>query len=101
MHAHQLLHKLVSKSLSFMHKARLSILLKVVLSLSCDGQLQLTALGRNLRGAAKVKNKIKSVDRLLSNKNLFSERHLIYKTFGTKLLKNALEARIIIKVIWN
>lgn len=96
MHASLFLHNFVSKSLSFIHKIRLKILLASVFSLMNDGRLTLTSLGRNLQGQAKVKNKIKSIDRLLGNSKLFKESFHIYKQLSKKLLVGATEAVILI-----
>lgn len=61
-----------------------------------DGRLTLTSLGRNLQGQAKVKNKIKSIDRLLGNSILFKESYHIYRQLSQKLLAGAKEAVILI-----
>jgi hypothetical protein len=96
MHASPFLHNFVSKSLSFIHKVRLNILLASVFSLMNDGKLTLTSLGRSLPGSAKVKNKIKSIDRLLGNKKLLEESFQIYYQLVKKLLIGASEAVVIL-----
>lgn len=96
MHAALFLHNFVSKSLSFVHKMRLKILLASVFSLMNDGRLTLTALGRNLQGTSKVKNKIKSIDRLLGNSKLFKESFEIYLQLSKKLLVGAKEAVLLL-----
>lgn len=96
MHAQLFLHNIVSKSLSFVHKTRLKILLETVFSLINNGRLTLSSLGQNLSGAAKVKNKIKAVDRLLGNKLLNKNSFYIYQALSKKLLNNAREATILL-----
>ncbi len=46
----------------------------------------LTGLGRRLSSSAKIKHKIKKVDRLLGNKHLQQERVEIYKQLSRKLI---------------
>lgn len=96
MHAPLFLHNFVSKSLSFVHKIRLKILIASVFSLMNEGTLTLTALGRNLPGSAKVKNKIKSIDRLWGNKKLLGDSFQIYHELARKLLFGAPEAVVIL-----
>lgn len=96
MHDQLFLHNLISKSLSFIHKARLKILLGTVFSLINNGRLTLSSLGQNLTGTAKVKNKIKAVDRLLGNKLLRKDSFYIYQALSKKLLNNAHEATILL-----
>lgn len=96
MHAQLFLHNIISKSLFFVHKTRLKILLATVFSLINNGRLTLSSLGQNLTGNAKVKNKIKSVDRLLGNKLLGKDSFYIYQALSKKLLTNAHEATILL-----
>ena len=58
MHAQKLLHKLLQKSAIIGHEKRLDCLLKAVESVTHQGKLSLTSIGRHLRGQAKVKHKI-------------------------------------------
>ena len=96
MHVGQFLHKLLFKSLSQIHKTRLLALYQTVLSLIDNGQLTLTLLGRNMQGRSRVKHKIKKVDRLLGNKNLYNEQFLIYKNLSQRLFKHLTDAVIIV-----
>lgn len=90
------LHKLVRPALPNMHKSRLDALIDTTDSLLNESQLTLTELGRHLRGSAKVKHKIKRVDRLLSNKHLYNERFDIYQALMDRMLAHLNEAVIII-----
>ena len=72
-----------------MHKKRFNILSEVVMTLLEGAKLTLTNIGRHMKGSAKVKNKIKKVDRLLKNKNLQEERSYIYQQLSYLLLKSA------------
>lgn len=90
------LHKFVSNALPKVHKTRLNALVCTVSSLLDQGKLTLTALGRNMRGNALVKHKIKRVDRLLGNDNLIADKFYIYNQLANNILKNLTEAVIIV-----
>lgn len=61
------------------HAARLSAVLDVSAGLRHSQNLSLSELGRNLPGNAKLKNKIKKVDRLEGNKALHNELFTLYQ----------------------
>jgi hypothetical protein len=90
------LHKFVSPALPNMHKTRLNALIDTTGSLLNESQLTLTDLGRHMRGTAKVKHKIKRVDRLLSNKILHVERFDIYQALINRIFAHLTEALIIV-----
>lgn len=84
MHISSLLHKHLKKSLPFFNKATLQRLLAVSNTLlTGTTNLALTNLGRSLSGEAKVKNKIKAIDRLLGHERLYEERVNIYKALAS------------------
>ena len=58
------LHNALRDSCSTIHTARLNAVLDVAAGLRSSKNLSLSELGRNLPGNAKLKNKIKKVDRL-------------------------------------
>lgn len=93
------LHKFVFNALPEVHKTRRNALICTVASLLDQGKLTLTALGRNMRGKALVKHKIKRVDRLLGNDNLIADKFYIYKQLANNLLKNL--TQIVIIVDWS
>lgn len=96
MQVNRLLHKFIKNTLPKIHKTRLRALIKVVDSLLNNSYLTLSSLGKNLSGDALVKNKIKLVDRLLSNKNLISEKKYIYKAFNARILNSITRAVVIV-----
>ena len=73
-------------------------MLAAVQALTNGAQATVTSLGRGRMGAAYVKHKIKRVDRLLSNAQLYQERHAIYGAMTGRLLKCLPE--VIIAVDW-
>lgn len=99
MHGLQLLHTLLSKSCSKIHSIRLKALEDAVSSLLINNKLTLVQIGRHLSGPARIKNKIKKVDRLLGNKYLYQEREEIYRALCCKLISSS--SRPIILVDWS
>jgi hypothetical protein len=59
-------------------------------------KLSLTSLGRKTTGSAKVKHKIKAVDRLLGNYHLNEEKIDIYKTLTTKIIGQLQEIDVLV-----
>lgn len=76
--ANTLLMKYFEDECSFIHEARLNALFDVTEALQHSQGLTLSAVGRRLSGNISVKNKIKKVDRLLSNKHLHNELSGLY-----------------------
>ena len=73
------LYNSLSESCSEIHTTRLNAVLDVATGLRNSQNLSLSELGRNLPGDAKLKNKIKKVDRLEGNKALHNELFSIYQ----------------------
>ena len=99
MQAQKLLHTLLKKSAVIGHEKRHHCLLRAVSSALHQGKLALTSLGRHLGGAAKVKNKIKSMDRLIGNEELMRERSAIYEVISSTLLDGL--KQIVVLVDWS
>lgn len=99
MHVPQLLHTTLKKSLPNMHSQRLSSLLDVANSLLHHGKLALSSLGRHMPSKAKVKHKIKKVDRLLGNGQLRCERIGIYRSLAHQAI--GAKKRITVLVDWS
>ena len=74
-------------SCSKIHKTRLNAVLDVASSLRNSQNLSLSELGRNLPGDAKLKHKIKKVDRLEGNKILHNELFYLYKGLSSFVFK--------------
>ena len=70
-----------NNALSSFHATRINSLFKACWSLTKQADLTISSLGRHLEGAAYVKHKIKSVDRLIGNSHLHRELPAIYKDF--------------------
>ncbi len=92
----KLLHNHLSSSCPQIHIKRLSSLLTAVNGAVEHGKLSVTGLGRHIRGKAKVKNKIKQVDRLLSNQHLHRERIALYQAQAELLVGNAKEISVVV-----
>lgn len=70
-----------NNALSCFHRTRTNSLFKACWSLTKHAHLTISSLGRHLEGAAYVKHKIKSIDRLIGNSHLHRELPAIYKNF--------------------
>jgi len=99
MHTVKVLHKLLSQSVPSIHTARLKSFIATVQSLSHGASATVTSLGRGLFGLTYDKHKIKRVDRLLSNAQLYQERHSIYCALTRRLLLGLSE--VIIAIDWS
>jgi len=96
MQAQKLLHKLLKKSAVIGHKKRLDCVLRAVESVTRQGKLSLTSIGRHLGGQARVKHKIKSVDKLLGNEQLREERESIYDLLSATVLGGLKEVLVVV-----
>jgi hypothetical protein len=99
MQAKQVLHKLLQKVCSGMHKARHTALFVNVMAALRGEVLTVTHLGRSITSEAKEKHRIKRADRLLSNRRLHHERRTIYASLTQWLLGN--KQRPVISVDWS
>ena len=95
MHKLQLLHETLKKSLNI-HSTRLKRVISSTASLLNGANLALTSLGRKTKGYAKPKNKIKAVDRLLGNHNLYDEQCDIYSVLATMVIDKLTEVDILV-----
>ena len=86
MQASQVLHKLLQKVCSEMHKRRRTALFVNVMAALHGEVLTVTHLGRAIRSEAKEKHCIKRADRLLSNRRLQGERVEIYSALSQQLI---------------
>ncbi len=99
MQAKQVLHKLLQKIGSQMHKMRRTALAVNVMAALHGEVLTVTQLGRSITSRAKEKHCIKRADRLLSNRRLQAERLGIYSSL-TQWLIGAKQRPVII-IDWS
>ena len=79
MHTRSLLDAWLRRNCSFIHRARLKALVKLVDSLLVGGKATVAELGRNMRTLAYEKHAIKCADRLIGNRHLAAERMAVYR----------------------
>jgi len=99
MPACQLCQKFFRNALASVHCYRRNALLDAAAALSGDAPLTLTGIGRSLPGRARVKAKIKRVDRLLGNERLHRELPLIAKNIAAMLTEHL--SWCVIAVDWS
>lgn len=83
----KLLHNMLKKELSFIHKIRLNSLMDVVKTATTTNKLYLTGLGRSLINKCKTGSNIQKVDRLVGNNHLHKERIYFYKVMLATVIK--------------
>ncbi|WFW23098.1 IS4 family transposase [Citrobacter braakii] len=83
---HTVCQKFFSTSFAGIHSYRINALVDMSVALSRGADLTLTSLGRYLPGAARVKNKIKRVDRTLGNDRLYNELPRIQQQFTRSII---------------
>lgn len=99
MRAKQILNQLWGDLQGQMHAYRLQSLMTAVHGLFRGGRLTVTALGRSVDCQAKVKHNIKRIDRLVGNRKLHAQRHLVYAAIARRLIGQ--QTRPIIIVDWT
>jgi hypothetical protein len=78
MHPIAVLHQHLQKAVPSIHGTRLKALMAAVGSVLCGAQVSITSLGRSLSSATFIKHKIKRMDRLIGNTQLYQERWRFY-----------------------
>lgn len=79
MNIQEVLQDVLKEQCTNVHNCRLNAVLDVAEGLRQSQNLSIAAIGRKLPGEAKVKHKIKKVDRCLGNKHLHKELGELYK----------------------
>jgi Transposase DDE domain len=92
-------HKFFQSSLSGFNQARVKLLMHCSDALIKGNRLTLTDIGRNLSGKAKLKHKIKRVDRFLNNQKLHEDIVDIYGAIAQHFFQSL--PYIVIAVDWS
>jgi len=87
MRAGKLLHTLLDKACKSIDKRIIKTLFAASETVIFCKELSIAGLGRSFPGQAKVKHKIKCMDRLFGNENLHRERKLIYANIAKFLVR--------------
>lgn len=99
MPAAQVCQKFLQKSLSHIHAYRRDALISMSMTLVRGASLTLTSIGRYLPGTAKVKHKIKRVDRLLANPRLQNDIPELYCSVSRHIISTL--SHLIIAIDWS
>ncbi|MGL9554326.1 IS4 family transposase, partial [Pectobacterium sp. S6] len=99
MPASQVCHKFFSQSLNSLHQYRKNALLDMTVALTRGASLSLTSIGRYLPGPARVKHKIKRVDRHLNSNLMFSDVPAVYQKLVSRLTSSL--SLCVIAVDWS
>jgi hypothetical protein len=95
----KILREKLSKGFHFLHARRQEALWRGVEALMHGGRLWLTALGRDMRGPALEKHRIKAADRLLGNRAIHAGLPNIYRALAVWLLRRM--PRPVLLVDWT
>lgn len=88
-----ILHQILSSSI---HKTRLKGLIPVITSIIKTKKLQLTQLGRNLRGKAKERSGIRLIDNLLANPYYQLKSIIVYRSICVRVIGSEIQPDIIV-----
>ncbi|MCA6938618.1 IS4 family transposase, partial [Pectobacterium versatile] len=99
MPASQVCHKFFSQPLNSLHQYRKNALLDMTVALTRGASLSLTSIGRYLPGSARVKHKIKRVDRHLNSDLMFSDIPAVYQQLVSRLTRDL--SLCVIDVDWS
>ncbi len=83
----EILQSHLSVSCPYIHSNRLQVVVDVATGLQKSKNSSLTAIGRQLSDSTSMKHRIKKVDRLLSNRQLYNEVTSIYEGPSSYVLK--------------
>ena len=86
MHARSIIHKMLDQECTQVHAKRRCLLADTVQSASCGNKLTLIGLSRHSPPKRSLRERIKRVDRALSNKNFLRECPVIYQVMVKKVL---------------
>ncbi len=89
MHTQSVLQKFFSVSLPAVHPHRQNVVVAAVDSVSQGATVSITAMGRGLSAATRIKHRVKRMDRLIGNPRLQGERDQFYHAMIQRLLINA------------
>jgi hypothetical protein len=95
----EILRKKLAGGFGFLHARRQEALWRAVDGLMLGGRLWLTALGRDMRGPAREKHRIKAADRLLGNVAIHRAQTHLYRALAAWLLRGV--ARPVVLVDWT
>ena len=96
MHAIRVLEIWLRRNCSFVHRARLGALVKVVDGVVFAGKATLAELGRGIRNDTLENHNVKCADRLIGNRYLGVERLRIYRAIARWLLSTVPRPWIIV-----
>ena len=95
MHAQQIIQEFLGAECPFIHAKRRACIAAMAQAGS-DGGLSLMGMSRVVSGTTSIRHKIKRCDRLLSNRQLENERHLIYGAIARRVLSGITQPVIMI-----
>lgn len=99
MHTYSVLQKFLTSSLPDMHKRRREAVAVAVDAVLQGAAVNITAMGRGLGSASRIKHRVKRMDRLVGNRLLNSEREWLYRAMIQRVLSHC--SQPVILVDWS
>jgi Transposase DDE domain len=99
MHTHSVLQKFFRVSLPTVHQHRRDTIVAAVDSVAQGATVSITAMGRRLSAATRIKHRVKRMDRLIGNPRLHGERDQFYHAMIQRLLAHC--TRPILVIDWS
>ncbi len=96
MHTHSVLQKFFTVSLPAVHARRRDAVVAAVESVAHGATVSITAMGRGLPAATRIKHRVKRMDRLIGNPRLQGERNQFYHAMILRLLAHSVQPIIVI-----
>lgn len=96
MHTELVLQKFLTESVPTVHQRRRQVLAAVVNSVTQGAAVSITAMGRDLSAATRIKHRVKRVDRLIGNPRLHAERMQFYRAMIQRLVGQCAQPLIVI-----
>lgn len=99
MHTCSVLHSFLRESVPESHAARRAALAAAVGTVMHGARVSITTMGRGLDGPARIKHRIKRMDRLVGNAHLCAERLAFYRALAQRLV--AATPRPLLLIDWS
>lgn len=99
MHAKLILTQVLEPCLCQVHLKRSVALIRATMGLLCGGVSSLSGIALALAGGARLKHRVKSVDRLLGNRGLHDLRDELYRQVAHRWLQGL--SRVLVVVDWS
>ena len=96
MHTYPVLQKFLTSSLPNMHQRRREAVAVAVDAILQGAAANITAMGRGLASATRIKHRVKRIDRLVGNRLLNGERESLYQAMIERVLSRCVQPLVLV-----